>query len=98
MKALIKNPGDESFREIITENDLKSLQRLVGGYIETVTLATDACVICNEEGRIMGMQPNCNYCGIDFVGPILIVGVDEADFCDCPMSVAMANGGIEAGE
>lgn len=95
MKALIKNPGDESFREIITENDLKSLQRLVGGYIETVTLATDACVICNEEGRIMGMQPNCNYCGIDFVGPILIVGVDEADFCDCPMSVAMANGGIE---
>lgn len=95
MKALIKNPGDESFREIITENDLKSLQRLVGGYIETVTLATDACIICNEEGRIMGMQPNCNYCGIDFVGPILIVGVDEADFCDCPMSVAMANGGIE---
>lgn len=95
MKALIKNPGDESFREIITENDLKSLQRLVGGYIETVTLATDACIICNEEGRIMGMQPNCNYCGIDFVGPILIVGVDEADFCDCPMSVAMANGGIK---
>lgn len=95
MKALIKNPGEESFREIITENDLKSLQRLVGGYIETVTLATDTCIICNEEGRIMGMQPNCNYCGIDFVGPILIVGVDEADFCDCPMSVAMANGGIE---
>lgn len=95
MKALIKNPGDESFREIITENDLKSLQRLVGGYIETVTLATDACIICNEEGRIMGMPRNCNYCGIDFVGPILIVGVDEADFCDCPMSVAMANGGIE---
>lgn len=95
MKALIKNPGEESFREIITENDLKSLQRLVGGYIETVTLATDACVICNEEGRIMGMPRNCNYCGIDFVGPILIVGVDEADFCDCPMSVAMANGGIE---
>lgn len=96
MKALIKNPGDESFREIITENDLKSLQRLVGGYIETVTLATDACIICNEEGRIMGMPRNCNYCGIDFVGPILIVGVDEADFCDCPMSVAMANGGIES--
>lgn len=95
MKALIKNPGEESFREIIIPNNLRLLQQLVGGYIETVTLATDACIICNEEGRIMGMQPNCNYCGIDFVGPILIVGVDEADFCDCPMSVAMANGGIE---
>lgn len=96
MKALIKNPGDESFREIITENDLKSLQRLVGGDIETVTLATDACVICNEEGRIMGMQPNCNYCGIDFVGPILIVGTNGDDFCDVPISVAMANTEVEA--
>ena len=95
MKALIKNPGDESFREIITDNDLHSLLRLVGGYIETVTLATDCCVICNEEGRLQGMPHNCNFCGIDFVGPILIVGVDEADFCDVPMSVNMANGGIE---
>lgn len=96
MKALIKNPGEESFREIIIPNNLRLLQQLVGGYIETVTLATDACVICNEEGRIMGMQPNCNYCGIDFVGPILIVGTNGDDFCDVPMSVNMANGGIES--
>lgn len=96
MKALIKNPGEESFREIIIPNNLRLLQQLVGGYIETVTLATDTCVICNEEGRIMGMQPNCNYCGIDFVGPILIVGTNGDDFCDVPMSVNMANGGIES--
>ena len=96
MKALIKNPGEESFREIIIPNNLRLLQQLVGGYIETVTLATDACIICNEEGRIMGMQPNCNYCGIDFVGPILIVGTNGDDFCDVPMSVNMANGGIES--
>ncbi len=95
MKALIKNPGDESFREIIIPNDLHVLQQLVDGYIETVTFATDACVICNEEGRIKGLEHNCSFLGIDFVGTILIVGVDEADFCDVPMSVAMANGGIE---
>lgn len=98
MKALIKNPGDESFREIIIPNELKLLQQLVDGPIETVTFATDACVICNEEGRIKGLEHNCWFLGIEFVGTILIVGVDEADFCDCPMSVAMANGGIEAGE
>ena len=96
MRILIKNPGEESFREIIVPNKLSLLQQLVGGYIETVTLATDSCIICNEEGRIMGMQPNCNYCGIDFVGPILIVGINGDEFCDCPMSVTMANGGIES--
>ena len=97
MKTLIKNPGDESFREIIIPtNDLGLLQQLVDGHIETVTLATDACVICNEEGRIKGLEHNCTYCGIDFVGTILIAGVDGDEFCDVPMSVAMANGGIEA--
>lgn len=95
MKALIKNPGDESFREIIIPNDLHVLQQLVDGYIETVTFATDACVICNEEGRIRGLEHNCSFLGIDFVGTILIVGVDGDEFTDCPMSVAMANGGIE---
>lgn len=96
MKTLIKNPGEESFREIIIPNKLSLLQQLVGGYIETVTIAEDACVICNEDGRIEGMPYNCEFCGIGFVGPILIVGVDGEEFCDVPMSVAMANGGIEA--
>lgn len=95
MKALIKNPGDESFREIIIPSDLHLLQQLVGGYIETVTLEPDYCVICNEEGRLQGMPHNCNYCGIDFVGPILIVGTDGEEFCDVPISVAMANTEVE---
>ena len=94
MKILIKNPGDESFREAITDNELHALQRLVGGYIETVTLWTDAAIICNEDGISLGMAPNCNYLGVHFVGPILIVGIDGDEFCDCPMSVTMANGGI----
>ena len=96
MRALVKNPGDEGFRQIVVPNDLHTLQQLVDGYIETVTFASDACVICNEEGRLKGLEHNCTFLGIDFVGTILIVGVDEADFTDCPMSVTMANGGIEA--
>lgn len=96
MRALIKNPGDEGFRQIVVPNDLHTLQQMVDGYIETVTFASDACVICNEEGRLKGLEHNCKFLGIDFVGTILIVGTDEADFTDCPMSVTMANGGIEA--
>lgn len=94
MKALLKGTQDDGFREIVIPNDLHVLQQLVGGYIETVTFATDAAIICNEEGRLHGLEHNCSYLGVDFVGPILIVGVDGDEFTDCPMSVTMANGGI----
>lgn len=96
MRILIKNPSDEGFHQIVVPNDLHILQQLVDGYIETVTLATDACVICNEEGRLKDLEHNCKYCGVDFVGTIPIVGIDGDEFTDCPMSVTMANGGIES--
>ncbi|MCI7282657.1 MAG: DUF3846 domain-containing protein [Dysosmobacter sp.] len=31
-------------------------------------------MICNEEGRLQGLPHNCTFLGVDFVGPILIVG------------------------
>jgi hypothetical protein len=96
MRALIKNPEDEGFRTIVVPNDLHVLQQLVGGPIETFTFATDCCIICNEEGKIQNLPFNCVYCGIIFTGTILLVGIDEDKFCDCPMSVTLANGGIEA--
>lgn len=94
MRVLYKRPADIGFRQLNIDNDLRALQKLVGGYIETLTVATDCCVICNEEGRILGMPENCNFCGADFVGPILLVGVDGDEFTDCPMSLMVANGGI----
>lgn len=94
MRALLKSPADKGFREIVVPNQLHPLQELVGGYIETVFISTDACVICNDEGRILGMPHNCVYEGVDFVGPILIVGVNGDEFCDCPLSITTANGGI----
>lgn len=98
MRILIKNTQDTKFHEIVIPNNLRVMQQLVDGPIEAVTIASDAVVICNEEGRLQGMEPNCNYMGIDFVGPILIVGVDGEEFTDSPWSVTMANKGItEAG-
>ena len=83
MKIIYKAPGkNPELREI--HNDLAALQQLVGGYIETVTVAPDACIICNEEGRLMGLPYNCTICGVSFVGPVLIVGVEGEDFCDVP--------------
>lgn len=95
MRILYKTNGDHTFRELVIPNELRVMQQLVGGSIETVTVADDACVICNEEGRLNGMEDNCRFLGVDFVGPILIVGVDGEEFTDCPWSVTVANGGIE---
>lgn len=95
MRVLYKRPADDKFHQLNIPNDLHTLQELVGGYIETVTLATDVCIICNEEGRLLGLTHNCKFCGTDFVGPILLVGVDGDEFTDCPMSLMVANGGIE---
>ena len=83
MKAIRKKPGCAP--EIIeVENTLKALQREVSGYIETVTIASDAVIICNEEGRILGLPDNCRVCGVDFVGTVLIVGTKGDEFCDVP--------------
>ena len=83
MKAIRKKPGCEP--EIIeVENTLKALQQEVGGYIETVTIASDVVVICNEEGVRLGMPYNCRFVDVDFVGPILVVGRNKDEFCDVP--------------
>ena len=83
MTAIYKAPGKAP--EIIDiPNTLEALQEKVGGYIETVTFATDACIICNEEGRLKGMEDNCWLMGVHFCGPILIVGVDGEEFADMP--------------
>ena len=83
MKAIIKKPG--SGPDLIEiDNTLEALQEAVGGYIETVTIARDTVIICNEEGRLLGYPPNVRFLGVDFVGTILICGVKRDLFCDVP--------------
>lgn len=82
MKAIRKKPGCEP--ELIDIDDtLAALQQEVGGYIETVSIA-DVVIICNEEGRLCGLPYNCRFVGVDFVGPILVVGRNKDEFCDVP--------------
>ena len=83
MKAIRKKPGCEP--EVIgIDNTLAALQQEVGGYIETVTIASDAVIICNEEGRLCGLPYNCRFVGVDFVGTILVAGRNKDEFCDVP--------------
>ncbi|WP_291244539.1 DUF3846 domain-containing protein [Fournierella sp.] len=80
MLVIRKAPGQPP-ELVVMENTLEALQQAVGGYIETVSFCEDALVICNEEGRLQGLPYNCDFLGISFVGPILIVGVDGDEMC-----------------
>lgn len=83
ISALIKRPG-EIPRHVNVSNSLEALQKNVDGYIEAVTVATDLCIICNEEGRLLGLPYNCRLLGHDFVGTILMVRADGEEFTDLP--------------
>ena len=85
MKAIRKRPG-ELPEMLDVENSLDALQKEVGGQIEVFTFCEDMAVICDKEGRIKGKWLNWAIpkMGIDFVGTILIVGVDGEEFCDVP--------------
>lgn len=87
IKAFAKKPGQDWY-ELTIENSLGALQAFVQGYIETVTLFADACIVCNEEGRIRGLPHNTNICGADFVGNILLIGTNGEEFCDVPGTLA----------
>lgn len=65
-------------------NTLEEKQNIVGGYIECAYLPNDeeVVIICNEEGKINGLQLNRDI-GHDIIaGPFLIVGddYDNGDF------------------
>lgn len=79
MKVILKQPGQRP-AVVEMENTLTALQKAVGGYIETVRITSDACLICNEKGRLMGLEPN-PVMGISLVGPVLCVGVNGDEFC-----------------
>jgi len=83
IKVYVKRPGEPA-RPRVIPNTLEALQKIVGGYIETVSVTTDLVIICNEEGRLINLPYNCEFYGVDFVGTIIFVGRKEDELDDCP--------------
>lgn len=80
-----KAPG-KSPEIIQVDNTLEALQREVGGYIESVTIATDCAILCDEEGRLKRKPENCRIANINFVGTILVVGAKGEEFASLQVS------------
>lgn len=83
-KVIIKRPGERPISTNISDT-LENLQKHVGGYIEIFPLATDLVVICNEEGKRLGLPYNCNIIGEDFCGTIIFAGRKGDELADIPI-------------
>lgn len=86
IRVVIKRPDEKYGHVTNISNTLKNLQNTVNGYIETVTLADDCVIICNEEGAINGMPFNCKLCGVRFYGTLIFCGIEGDDFGDLPLT------------
>ena len=75
LKVFIKHPGRLGYTAVI-KDELKEMQELVGGYIETVMFAENLVIVCNEEGRLIPLEKNI----FDIYGTFFIVGVEGDEF------------------
>ncbi len=80
MKVLIVEPHKEPYEKDI-DKSLSSMQKVVGGLIEPVDLDENATIVCNEEGKLMGLEGNRRV-GRDIIaGTFFIAGTnDEGEF------------------
>ena len=80
IRALYVEPG-KSPVVVEVQNELRSLQHAVQGLIELVPLDRKTLLICNEEGKLQGMQGNRRLeNGSVIAGPFLIVRDGGSDF------------------
>lgn len=81
-------PGRKPER-ISMPHTLEAMQEKVGGYIQAIYPYEDpVAIICNEEGKLMGMEPNravrdqdTNEITDIICGTFFICGLGEEDFC-----------------
>lgn len=86
IKAIIKKPEDEFGRLVEIENELEVFQNIVGGYIET-TGYKNLVIICNEEGKLRGLEPNIVLGRDMLVGTIIVCGASGDEFADIPIDM-----------
>ena len=79
LRVVMVEPGKPAYETEI-DNTLEAEQKAVGGYIEVVPLDNEKILVCNEEGKLNGMQGNRRI-GKDIIaGPFFIVGEDGDEF------------------
>lgn len=73
IRVLIVEPNKEP-RQIKVEHTLENLQNIVDGLIEYVELDHNTDIICNEEGKIYGLELNRRVGNDIIAGTMIIAG------------------------
>ena len=82
IKALKVEPKKEP-EVCLLKNELKMLQEAVSigadeiGLIEIITIDAGVCLLCNEEGKLIGLEPNRRIGNDIICGVFYIIGEDE---------------------
>ena len=95
ISVIIKEPGKKPKRKTI-KNTLEAMQKVVGGHIETVTLAENIVLVVNEDGIPLGLPYNCNmfgHIGHTIYGTLMLVGTEGEDFCSLPYEIELSERG-----
>ena len=85
LKVLLVRVGEEP-KVVEIEDTLEAKQKLVGGYIEMCSppLHDDsAVIICNEEGKLLGLKPNAYLVNRD--GDVYDVVCGDFFIVDAPL-------------
>ena len=70
-------------------NTLEAMQQMVGGYIEVIPLE-DICLVCNEEGKLMGL-PGSRRLGNDIIAGTFFLAGDTLDGGFCSLTQEQAD-------
>ena len=88
IRAIVKRPNELIGHELSINNALKTFQNIVGGYIEVGPIGgSGAVMICNEEGKLLGLPYNFRKPNDIIVGTVIVVGTSGAEFTDCPLTL-----------
>ncbi|HAE45318.1 MAG TPA: hypothetical protein DCG37_06980 [Lachnospiraceae bacterium] len=92
IKVIIKRPDEKAGHVTWISNTLANLQRTVDGPIEVVKIGNSGLLmICNEEGKIRGLEHNFIAGTVPFpdiiVGTVILCGQDGEEFGDVPIDM-----------
>ena len=86
IKAIVKRP-DELYGHVCNiSHSLENLQKIVGGYVETVYLTDDVVVLCNEDGLLQNLPFNMKLHDQELVGTIIVCGIRNDELTDLGVS------------
>ena len=73
LRILMVEPRKAPY-EASVPHELSAMQQTVGGLIEVVRNGDGTLLVCNEEGKLLGMEGNRRIPGDVLAGPFFVVG------------------------